>query len=182
MYLIFKRKNNYGFSIFYSLDDIKKAVQTEFYGKYKYDEKTKTELKNDYDDFTIIKNPVFPYEISNNYLGMKNIIFDVNEEENYYLLDEHHYAHGVWDYPSMDGKKLIFNNLIEIKKYCENVVNKTQYMDYYSDNRYICENESRIEDLELIKKKFEENEFDKNIIDFTIGNDYFCVFTISKIN
>ena len=37
-----------------------------------------------------------------------------------------------------------------MKKYCENVVNETQYMNLYCDNNYMCESKCRIKDLELI--------------------------------
>ena len=58
----------------------KKAVKTEIYGEYKYDEKTKMKLQNDYINFTIIKNPEFPYKLCDNFSGIKNIILYVNQQ------------------------------------------------------------------------------------------------------
>ena len=37
MYLIFKRTNPHGVVIFNFLHDIEKAIETDIYGKYKYD-------------------------------------------------------------------------------------------------------------------------------------------------
>ena len=193
MYLIFKREDPYGIVAFHSLNDIENAVKKEIYGEYNYDEKTETLLKNNYTDFTIIKNPEFPYTICDNYYkDIGNIILDVSEQKQYYLLDEHHYAHGVWDWPTMDGKKLIFNDLIEMKKYCEDIVDKTPYLDGCEDSDYLS-------DLEQIDIKFNVLEDYKNLNDnklqkeipcsiddqdnihFTIGNDFYVDFTISKI-
>lgn len=213
MYLIFKRENPYGVVIFNSLDQIEKAVKNEIYGERKYDKKNKMRLQNDYIDFTIIKNLEFPYKLCDNNSYIKNIILHVNQQKKYYLLDEHHYAHGVWDYSGFDGKKLIFNDLIEMKKYCENVVNQLSYLNGYYDN-------DRISDLELINLKFNKlkdyqildsktepvtetasetatktislelqekidycNGIDENEdkIHFSVGNDFYVDFTISKI-
>jgi hypothetical protein len=181
--------------MFNYLDDIEKEVKNTIYGKYKYDIDTKTTLKNDYTDFTIIKNPEFPYELCNNYRGIDNIILNVSEQEqkNYYLLKEHSYSHGVWDLPTVDGKMLIFNNLVEIKKYCENVVNETIYLDMDEDI-------DRLYDIQLINIKFNglkdykqpinielqekihcDNDDDEYNINFTIGNDFYVDFTVSKI-
>ncbi len=55
MFLIFKRENPYGPVIFNSLDDIKKAVETEVYGEYNYDKEKECEIKNKYEDFTPLK-------------------------------------------------------------------------------------------------------------------------------
>lgn len=70
---------------------------------------------------------------------------DVSENPNieYYLLDEHRYAHGVWDYPIRDGTKFIFNNLESMKEYCKSVQKNLCYLydnrndDYYLDEQLI---------------------------------------------
>lgn len=151
MYLIFKRANPYGVIAFDTLDDIKEAVETEVYGKYNNDKTGIIGSPNNYADFTIISNPTFPYKLCNNYSPIKNIIFDVSETPNteYYLLFEHHYAHGVWDYPAVDGIKYIFNDLESIKEYCKSVQKKLSYLNGNIDDDYYL-------DEQLIDKKFDE--------------------------
>ena len=172
MYLIFKRKNPYGIVKYNSLDEIKEAVEKEIYGKYKYNTKKGTELKNNYEDFEIIKEPSFPYKLcdDNSGPGIKNIILEVNREKNYYLLDENKYAHGVWNWPSIDGTKIIFDDPKQIKEYCKNIVNETSYMN---DSNSVSDNDLIVNKIKNIDKKTK--------IEFTIGDDYYCSFNISKI-
>lgn len=70
--------NLYGVIAFDTLDNIKEATKTEVYRKYNYD---KTRINGS----------------SNNYQCVKNVILDVsmNSSTEYYLLDDHHYVHGV---------------------------------------------------------------------------------------
>ena len=87
-----------------------------------------------------------------------------------------------------------------MKKYCENVVNKTEYLDYTynsnnnddsdnNDDYYIDYQEVNSKIVSTIKlehaiHEFQEEKYDFNNddkINFTIGNDFFVVFTISKI-
>jgi len=100
MFLIFKRESPCDVVKFNSLDDIKIAVENKAYGEYNYDDKTKTYIKNKFENFKIIKKIKFPYVLCNGSSNIKNIILDVgNSQKTYYLLREHHYAHGVWDWP-----------------------------------------------------------------------------------
>lgn len=153
MYLIFKRVNPYGVIAFDTLDNIKEAVKTEVYGKYNNDKTRISGSPNNYDDFTIISNPSFPYKLCDDYNLIKNIILDVSENTNsnpeYYLLEEYHYAHGVWDYPTVDGTKIIFNDLESIKEYCKSVQKKLCYLDGNTDDDYYL-------DEQLIDKKINE--------------------------
>lgn len=164
MYLIFKRTNPCEVISFNSLDDIKEATKTGVYGKYNYDGTRINGSPNDYSDFTIISNPKFPYELCDNYSPMKNIILDTSNNPllTYYLLDEHRFAHGDWTYPSIDKKKLIFDDLIKVKKYCKSVSENLSYM--YFDN---CDDPKQT-DNELIDEKINEleNHKKKNIVDF----------------
>ncbi len=165
MYLIFKRKKPYGIIKFNSLDEIKEAVKKGVYGGYGYNK------KNNYESFEIIKEPSFPYKLCDeNGLGMTNIILEVNIEKNYYLLDENKHAHGVWNWPSVDGTKIIFDDPIQIKEYCKKIVDETLYL--YESNS--------VSDYGLIRNKI-KNIDKESKIEFTIGDDYYCSFNISKI-
>jgi hypothetical protein len=134
------------------LDDIKEAVETEVYGKYNRDETRISGSPNNYTDFTLITNPSFPYKLCDDYNSVKNIILDVSEnpKSEYYLLYEHHYAHGVWDIPTVDGTKIIFNDLKSMKEYCKSVQEKINYM--WMDGE---DNEYQL-DEQLIDKIFDE--------------------------
>ena len=151
MYLIYKRVNPRGVISFDTLDDIKEAVETEVYGKYNYDKSIILGTLNNYADFTIISNPTFPYELCDDYNSIKNVILDVSEKPNleYYLLYEHHYAHGVWNYPTVDGTQIIFNDLKSMKEYCESVQKKLCYLNGNTDDDYYL-------DEQLINEKFDE--------------------------
>lgn len=151
MYLIFKRSNPYGVIAFDTLNNIKEAIENEVYGKYNYDETMILGSHNNYNDFTIISNPTFPYKLCDDCNSMKNIILDVsnNPEIEYYLLVEHHSAHGVWAYPTIDGIKFIFDDLNTMKEYCKSVQEKLHYL--YGD-----EDDDIILDKKLIDKKFDE--------------------------
>lgn len=183
MFLIFKRANPQNMVMFNSLDEIKDAIKTEIYGKYNYDDKLNTEIKNDFKDFTIIKNPKFTFLLCNDdeedHLSIQNIILDISnlEKKTYYLLDEH-FQDDEMDLPTVDGKKLIFNNLTKMKKYCKYIVYKNVYFyGYYDNNREL--------DYKLIEEMINKLELDnpdpKEEINFTIGYDYCVNFTISKI-
>ncbi len=207
MFLIFKRENPYGPVIFYSLDDIKKSIKSgEIYGEYKWDSENKCHIKNKYKDFEIIENPEFPIILCDKYSVIENIIYDIGDSYNntYYFMDKHSYAHGVWSWPTEDGTKLIFDNLIDMKYYCKDIVRNGRYLNGSND---MC----RINDMKLIVKKMnklagdnlelhekivdndkEYNEYheyysDRNNndtedkIEFKIGNDFHVSFTISKI-
>jgi hypothetical protein len=214
MYLIFKRVNPYGVIAFDTLDDIKEHTKTEVYGKYNHDESP-----NDYSDFKLISNPEFSYTLCDgHYKYVENVILDVsmNTSTEYYLLDEHQYAHGIWDHPSEDGKKIIFDNLKSMKKYCKSVKDNLCYM-------YDINNEDSNSDDKLIDEKFDElpnydkiynfypsfsytdmfnyclkhyfktynnislekfkiiQNYQKNCLNFEIGNDLIVNFTILKI-
>lgn len=145
MYLIFKRVNPYGVITFDTLDNIKEAVETDVYGKYNNDKIRMNGSPNNYADFTIISNLTFFYELCNGYNSIKNVRLDASEKPNteYYLLNEHHYAYGVWDYPRVDGTKFIFDDLVKIKEYCKSVQKKLHYLD---DDDYLL-------DKKLIDKK-----------------------------
>lgn len=151
MYLIYKRVNPCGVISFDTLDDIKEAVETEVYGKYNYDKSIILGTPNNYADFTIIPNPTFPYELCDDYNSIKNVILDVSEKPNleYYLLCEHYYAHGVWNYPTVDGTQIIFNDLKSMKEYCESVQKKLCYLNGNTDDDYYL-------DEQLINEKFDE--------------------------
>lgn len=71
MYLIFKRANSYGVISFDTLDDIKESVETEVYGKYNNDKTRINGSHNNYADFTIISNPIFPYKLCDDYSSKK---------------------------------------------------------------------------------------------------------------
>lgn len=202
-------KNIYTVVLFNSLNEIKEALEKDIYGEYKYCKKTKKELKNNYEDFEIISNSIFPYELCNNYSHIKNIILNISEKPicNYYLLNEHHYTQGVNDYQSNDGKKLIFDNLIDMKKYCESKINELPYIKFYfNDGSDLnCKEEDykkidvkfnmlkdyqdlnldfKITNLELKNKinNYSDSNFDNDEkIKFTIGNDFYVEFTIKKI-
>ncbi len=118
-------------------------------------------------------------------------------------MDKHSYAHGVWDWPTIDGTKLIFNDLIEIKKYCKNVVYEETYlcgqddMDRAYDIKLVIKKMNKLagDNLDLHEKIIEkEGEYDENNdyyghdnddtehkVKFEIGNDFYVSFTISKI-
>lgn len=159
MYLIYKRVNPCGVVAFDTLNDIKEAIETEVYGKYNHDKTRISGSPNDYIDFTIISNPSFPYKLCDEHDSVKNIILDVSENLNsnpnpnpnpeYYLLCVHHYAHGVWDYPTVDGTKIIFNDLKSMKEYCKRIQEKLCYLDGNTDDdRYL--------DEQLIDEKIDE--------------------------
>ncbi len=131
MYLIYKRLNPTSVILFNSLDEIKEATKTEVYGKYNPDETRSSGTENNYSNFELISNPTFPYVLSKGYNCVQNVILDVskNTAPEYYLLDDFEYAHGDWSWPSIDGDKIIFDNLDEMKKYCINVQKNMRYLD-----------------------------------------------------
>lgn len=131
MYLIFKRLNPTSVILFNSLDEIKEATETEVYGKYISDETRSSGTENNYSNFELISNSTFPYVLCEGYNYIKNIILDVSKKtgSEYYLLDEYEYAHGDWNWPSIDGKKIIFDDLNEMKKYCKSVQENLRYLD-----------------------------------------------------
>jgi hypothetical protein len=60
----------------------------------------------------------------------------MNSSTEYYLLDDHHYVHGVWVLPSVDGTKIIFNNLESMKKYCKSI--KDKWFKFYNWKWLFC--------------------------------------------
>lgn len=155
MYLIYKHVNPSSVILFNSLDDIKESIKTEVYGKYNHDKTRISGSENNYLDFKLISNPTFPYILCDNYCKyIKNDILNIyeNQKSEYYLLEEHQHAHGVWDFTSVDCKKIIFDDLESMKKYYKSVKEKLQYIyrDYYNDV------DDDISDDKLIDKKFNE--------------------------
>ncbi len=68
------------------------------------------------------------------------------------------------------GTKIIFDDPIQIKEYCKNVVDETSYLN----------DSNSVSDYGLIKNKIKN--IDKETkIEFTIGDDFYCSFYISKI-
>ncbi len=181
MYLIYKR-NIHNLVIFNSLDDIKKAVTEDIYGKCK--SSSKSNQKNVFEAFKIVDNPSFPIQLCNNYSIIANIIFKVDDNKNYYLFDENHYAHGVWEMPGIDGTKTVFNNIIKMEEYCDRILRNTSYLpscdDYSDEDDENCN--TSVNDIILKKKKFMElTKSGINDVSFTIGDDFYCDITIKKI-
>jgi hypothetical protein len=101
------------------------------------------------------------------------------------MLTEFFYAHGIWDQPKADTTIIIFNNLNEIKNYCENKINDTRYFDQYNkldDYQILNKNLSKLTDLNnnIDYNNIINNE-NESFIEFTIGDDLFIDFTVSKI-
>ncbi len=189
MFLIYNRDNNRVVK-FDSLDDIKNAVKTGIYGKFNYDNKIKMKLKNNFEDFKIIKKHKFPYTLCNDSSQIKNIIINVNDpQKTYYMLTENIYAASLSQWFTVDGTIYIYDNLEEIKQYCKTVLKTLPYMNGEND-------EEIINDINLIDEMINDSNFGKNKIsifdvrdkdyyenriEFTIGNDLYADFTITKI-
>ncbi len=191
MFLILKRQNLFRVVTFKSLDEIKNSIKEgEEYGEFNYDKKNKCEIKNKFEDFKIIKNPNFPYMLYNNIsyndvipvnnenVNNANIILDESDNKGnkkYYVMHIHFIINGLISTQlSIGVMALIFNDLLNMKHFCNFIINK-QIMLHGNRN-------NTIDNYKLIEEEINKlNDINTKKVNFKVGDSAYYEFYLSKI-
>lgn len=166
--------------LYQSLDEIKESIEKKsIYSGY-----SSTNQINPYSLFNLVECNSFPFIICGIGSHLNNInsilhILNTNTSQ-LFLLEEHCYAHGMWEFPEYPlGKMVLFDNIGDVKKYCSFIIRD-------NNNNYFNISNQPKEDIQNDYKQIENStyELENNVnqieVTFTLGIDLFYDITIRK--